>query len=142
MTMTQERAARTTYPAGVLVPRAAEPRADGWRTMPEAAWRTMPEASWRTVLEARWRERLDELTELCVAFHEAGGQAMIRQPNPSLRHLTRRAVHARQALAETDAALKRLTGGRFGECEDCAAQIPASSLTDVPETRYCPTCAA
>ena len=54
----------------------------------------------------------------------------------------RRAVAARQALAETDAALRRLARGTFGRCEDCAAEIPAANLAEVPETRYCPSCAA
>ena len=106
MTMTQERKGlleRTVVVPEAVVPEQREPEPDN--------------ARWRLVLEARWRERLHELTRLCVAFHEAGSQAL-SQPHPSLRHLTRRAVHARQALAETDAALKRLAAGSFGQCED------------------------
>lgn len=125
MTMMQERTALTAYTE--VVPARREPDLD--------------RARWRIVLEARWRDRLHELTQLCVAFHEAGTEALDQQPHPSLRHLTRRAVHARQALAETDAALKRLAGGAFGRCEDCAAEIPATSLRSLPETRYCPSCA-
>jgi DnaK suppressor protein len=99
-------------------------------------------ASWRALLEARWRERLHELTELCVAFHEAGAEGPASQRQPSLRQLMRRAVHARQALAETDAALRRLAIGIFGRCEDCSAPIPESKLLSSPEARYCPACAA
>jgi RNA polymerase-binding transcription factor DksA len=119
MTLTQERAVARQ-----------EPRPQP----PGGAW-------WRALLEARWRDRLQELTELCVAFHEAGTGAPTRR-HPSLRQLMRRAVHARQALAETDAALRRLAGGMFGRCEDCSAPIPESSLLSVPEARYCPGCAA
>ena len=125
MTIVQERTSLTA--PTVVVPARREPELDG--------------AGWRMELEARWRDRLHELTQLCVAFHEAGTEALDEQPHPSLRHLTRRAVHARQALAETDAALKRLAGGTFGRCEDCAADIPASRLRNLPETRYCPSCA-
>jgi RNA polymerase-binding transcription factor DksA len=95
-------------------------------------------ASWRALLEARWRDRLQELTELCVAFHEAGTEGPASQRQPSLRQL----VHARQALAETDAALRRLASGIFGRCEDCSAPIPESKLLSTPEARYCPACAA
>ena len=96
----------------------------------------------RTMLEVRWRDRLRQLTEQCVAFHESGTQAFTGQPRPSLRRLMRQSVVARQALGETEAALRRLTGGTFGRCEDCAVQIPAANLAEVPETRYCPSCAA
>lgn len=109
-------------------------------------------ARWRDVLEARWRERLQELTELCVAFHETGtaalgtvamrGAAMHGAVQPSLRRLMRRAVSARQALAETDEALRRLTDGTFGSCQDCGAEVPAAILLAAPETRYCARCAA
>jgi hypothetical protein len=94
------------------------------------------------MLEARWRDRLEELTELCVAFHESGPVAPASPPRPSLRRLMRRAVAARQALAETDAALRRVARGAFGWCEDCSAEIPAASLLSAPETRYCQGCAA
>ncbi len=125
MTMMAERTGLTA--CTLVVPARRVPELDG--------------ARWRVVLEARWRERLHELTQLCVAFHEAGTESVDQQLQPSLRHLTRRAVHARQALAETDAALKRLADGSFGHCEDCAAEIPVSSLRSLPETRYCPSCA-
>ena len=59
-----------------------------------------------------------------------------------LRRLMRRAVAARQALADTDAALRRVARGAFGWCEDCSAEISASNLLSAPETRYCQGCAA
>ena len=89
-----------------------------------------------------WALCAQRRAKLCVAFHEVGSQALGQQPHPSLRHLTRRAVHARQALAETDSALKRLAGGSFGRCEDCRAEIPDTTLRGLPETRYCSLCVA
>jgi RNA polymerase-binding transcription factor DksA len=125
MTMTQEHSGETAHTAVVPSPRGLE----------------LDAARWQVVLEARWRARLHELTELCVAFHDAAAETLAPQPHLSLRHLTRRAVHARQALAESDAALKRLAGGSFGRCEDCGAEIPVTSLRFEPEARYCPRCA-
>jgi DnaK suppressor protein len=135
MTVTQERKSlleRTVVSPGPVVPGPV---------VPEPRDPELDDARWRMVLEARWRERLHDLTKLCVAFHEAGSEAL-SQPYPSLRHLTRRAVHARQALAETDAALKRLAAGTFGRCEDCASEISGTTLRGLPETRYCPRCIA
>ena len=39
-----------------------------------------------------------------------------------------------------DAALARLSDGRYGHCEHCGAQIPAVRLLALPETRYCLPC--
>jgi DnaK suppressor protein len=100
-------------------------------------------ASWRAMLESRWRDRLQELTRRCVAFHETGARSVQDGPvQASLRRLMRQAVRARQALAETDDALRRLAGGTFGYCEDCAAQIQAALLLITPEARYCDRCRA
>jgi RNA polymerase-binding transcription factor DksA len=91
------------------------------------------------VLEARWRDRLQELTQLCVAFHET--EALDGTAQPALDRLMRQAVRSRQALAETDDALRRVAAGTFGYCEDCRAQIAAARLRCVPEARYCDGCA-
>ena len=102
---------------------------------------------WRAVLESRWRERLATVTELSLAYHNAAerppgehsarGQAGARQ----LRALMREAVAARRAMSDTEEALARLSAGRFGRCEQCAAGIPAAQLAQVPEGRYCARCA-
>jgi RNA polymerase-binding transcription factor DksA len=122
MTLTQDRPGHAIVPA----PRTQAPSTSTWRTM----------------LERRWRDRLRQLTEHCVAFHESGSEALGEQPRPSLRRLMRQSVVARQALGETEAALGRLTLGTFGRCEDCAVEIPAANLAVIPETRHCPSCAA
>jgi RNA polymerase-binding transcription factor DksA len=96
---------------------------------------------WRALLEARWRDRLVELTELSVAFHDAAAPAAGTQARESQRVLSRRAVVARYALAETDKALHRLTTGEFGRCEDCAGDIPHARLLAEPEARFCERCA-
>ncbi len=104
---------------------------------------TVGSARWRALLEQRWRDRLQELTEVCVAFHDAGTQLPLAgEPRTSLRMLSRRAVAARHALAETDRALSRLSAGEFGRCEDCAGEIQSGRLRQTPEARFCSRCAS
>jgi len=93
---------------------------------------------WRAVLEARWRIRLQEITELSMAYHgAASGDAEDRQA----RRLLRRAVAARQRLADTEEALGRVAAGIFGRCEQCDAPIADVLLAAAPESRYCARCA-
>jgi RNA polymerase-binding transcription factor DksA len=93
---------------------------------------------WRTVLEARWRVRLQEVTELSVAYH---GVATAGSADRDARRLLRQAVAARQRLAETEDALRRVAAGAFGRCEQCGARISETLLVAAPETRYCTRCA-
>jgi X-X-X-Leu-X-X-Gly heptad repeat protein len=102
---------------------------------------------WRALLEARWQARVREVTELSLAYHVAaaavpGGTGGGDEAHPEIRALLRRAVAARRRLADTEEALGRLAGGRFGSCEQCGAPIPAGLLGAAPETRYCPRCDA
>jgi len=108
---------------------------------------------WRALLEMRWRARLQEVTELALAYHEAAAAAghsaggsgegglQVQQRLRRLRRLQRRTVTSRRALADTEEALARLSAGRYGWCESCAGAIPAPRLAAAPETRYCARCA-
>jgi DnaK suppressor protein len=96
---------------------------------------------WRAILEARWRDRVQEVTELSLAYHGAAGDAPDGSADKRARQLARRTVAARQRLADTEDALDRLAAGNFGECEQCGAPIPVVVLFAVPESRYCPGCA-
>src|SRR5215469_5235557 len=100
--------------------------------------------TWRALLETQWRARLEVVTELSLAYHDAAAvtapASAGRPAEANLRQLLRRAVAARRALADTDDALARLAGGRYGICEDCAATIPAWLLVVAPEARYCLRC--
>jgi len=98
---------------------------------------------WRALLVARWEARLQELTELSLAYHGAaaapdGGGAGQRE----IQTLLSRAVAARRKLADVEEALGRLATGGFGQCEQCGSAIPAGLLAVIPETRYCPRCDA
>lgn len=103
-----------------------------------AVGRTLPGGSgsraWRVLLEARWQTRLQEVTELSLAYHGASQH--------DAQQALRRAVAARRKLADIEDALDRLTAGTFGACEECGSAIPAGLLAVSPEARYCPRCAA
>jgi RNA polymerase-binding transcription factor DksA len=92
---------------------------------------------WRAILEVRWRIRLQEVTELSMAYH---GAASGGTGHTDARRLLRRAVAARQRLADTEDALGRVAAGGFGRCEQCGAQITETLLVAAPETRYCGRC--
>jgi RNA polymerase-binding transcription factor DksA len=78
-----------------------------------------------------------------MAYHGAAadGPAPDNTQDKSARRLLRRAVAARQRLADTEEALGRVTAGTFGRCEQCADPIAQPLLAAVPETRYCGVCA-
>jgi len=102
---------------------------------------------WRSLLEDRWQARLQEVTELSLAYHDAAAAPALRagggeaQPaKRQLRRLLRQAVSARRALADTEDALTRLANGRYGRCEHCATALPPGVLAVEPEARYCERC--
>jgi RNA polymerase-binding transcription factor DksA len=101
---------------------------------------------WRSLLEARWQARLQEVTELSLAYHDAAAAPALstdgdaRPARRKLQHLLRQAVTARRALADTEDALTRLATGRYGSCEHCATALSAGLLALDPETRYCAQC--
>jgi DnaK suppressor protein len=47
----------------------------------------------------------------------------------------------RRRLAEIDAALERITGGRYGVCVACGRPIPAERLAARPSADRCVVCA-
>jgi RNA polymerase-binding transcription factor DksA len=97
----------------------------------------------------RWRARLQEVTELALAYHDAaaadgrgaGGSGDDGLQLQRLHRLQRRTVTSRRALADTEEALARLSAGRYGRCESCAGAIGVQRLAATPETRYCARCA-
>jgi RNA polymerase-binding transcription factor DksA len=108
------------------------PREDDRRSKPR----------WRSILEARWRLRLQEVTELSVAYHAATADAWDGIKDRRARQLLHQAIAARQRLADTEEALGRVAAGDFGRCEQCAAPIDEVLLAAAPEARYCLRCAA
>jgi RNA polymerase-binding transcription factor DksA len=100
----------------------------------------------RAQLEDRWRARLERVTELSLAYHDAAQQA--RQGSAGertraarrTRKLARAVVAERQALVEIEAALDRITRGQYGRCEQCREPISAALLASHPQARYCTAC--
>jgi RNA polymerase-binding transcription factor DksA len=87
------------------------------------------------------------VTALSLAFHDAAASAADRTArtgagSPRARQLARQAVAERQALAEIEAALGRLTAGQYGWCEQCGRPLAAALLSSQPEARYCAACAS
>ena len=74
-----------------------------------------------------------------MAYHTAASGGI---EDRQARRLLRRAVAARQRLADTEEALGRVAAGAFGRCEQCGTAIPEVLLAAAPESRYCPRCAA
>jgi RNA polymerase-binding transcription factor len=97
---------------------------------------------WRAILEARWRTRLQEVTELSVAYHAAAADTPGGIEDRHSRRLLAQAVTARQRLADTEDALGRLAAGDFGRCEQCLTPVPEALLATAPERRYCAHCTA
>jgi len=107
------------------------------------AMAAFPVAYWRELLSARWQAGLAQVTELSLAFlraAEAADAGPGRTAGRQVLRLQRGTVVARRALADTEEALGRLSAGRYGRCEQCAADIPADWLLRRPESRYCPGC--
>lgn len=107
------------------------------------AMAAFPVSYWRELLSARWQAELARVTELSLAFLQAAEAADAgpgRAAGRQVRQLGWRTVVARRALADTEEALGRLSAGRYGRCEQCAADIPAGWLLRRPEARYCPGC--
>jgi RNA polymerase-binding transcription factor DksA len=104
-------------------------------------------AQHRAHLESRWRARLERVTQLSLAYHDAAQLARDGAPSarPSAarraRLLARRTVAERQVLADIEAALDRLSNGQYGRCEQCHGPISAALLARQPQARYCPACA-
>jgi RNA polymerase-binding transcription factor DksA len=110
---------------------------------PRALPAATPRAHWRALLEARWRARLQEVTELSLAYHRAAAAAPDGLGGePQARRLLRRTVAARRKLADVEEALGRLAAGSFGRCEQCGSAIEPALLGAVPEARYCSRCSA
>jgi RNA polymerase-binding transcription factor DksA len=82
-------------------------------------------------LEAQFERHAQELFQLT------------RQRADPERHSSEAATaleSARQRVAETAAALKRMAEGTYGRCERCAGPIPLQQLEILPHTRFCLGC--
>ena len=104
---------------------------------------------WRGLLGSLRRQQQERATGLwlaCRDAREAAADAAGSGPDAAQTAWRRasamwhRAVAEWRALGEIEEALSRLAAGRFGWCQQCGAAIAAGRLTEMPQTRYCPSC--
>ena len=88
----------------------------------------------RTALEEQFERHTAELTALTIASSEPERNGYDRDT------VSARIASARQALADTTQALRRVAEGRYGVCERCQGDIPVERLEILPHARFCVPC--
>jgi RNA polymerase-binding transcription factor DksA len=88
----------------------------------------------RTMLEERYAVDTDRLTRMTV--HAALPQHFGRD----MRTLASQTASARQRIAETAHALRRMSEGTYGRCEDCDKAVPLGRLRATPHATQCTPC--
>jgi RNA polymerase-binding protein DksA len=106
-------------------------------------------AQLRGALKARQKELLEEIrnelvrsdqehyVDLAGKVHDSGDEAVA-----DLLNDVNLAVidHQIQALREVEAALLRISDGRYGQCEDCSAPVGFTRLESYPTATRCIAC--
>src|SRR5919205_4687254 len=80
----------------------------------------------RTMLEEQFAVHTNRLIELTVYGRLPGHGGH----DPDELHML--AAHARQGIADTAQALRRMTDGSYGICDDCRKLIPLGRLRSMP----------
>ena len=88
----------------------------------------------RTMLEEQFAVHTNRLTELTVYGRLPGHGGH----DPDVLQVL--AAGARQGIADTAQALRRMTEGSYGICEDCGKPIPLGRLRSLPHARQCVRC--
>ena len=88
----------------------------------------------RELLDRQFNEYTDQLTELTLHTRQPGHGG--HDPD-TLRRLIE---VARQGVADTAQALKRMSEGTYGVCERCGQDIPTARLEILPSARFCVPC--
>ena len=88
----------------------------------------------RLMLEERFTLHTNRLTELTAQSRLPGRGG---HDENVLKGLT---AAARQGIADTAGALRRMADGTYGVCEHCHNDIPLGRLRALPHARYCAPC--
>ncbi|HEX5201489.1 TraR/DksA family transcriptional regulator [Paractinoplanes rhizophilus] len=88
----------------------------------------------RTMLEEQFALHTQRLTELTVYGRLPGHGGYDRHTLDVL------AAASRQAIADAAGALRRMSEGTYGVCEDCGRPIPLGRLRALPHARHCTRC--
>ena len=99
----------------------------------------MIDAMGQYVVEAK-----DQLIRRRRSLHRQAGLPPLA--DPSARWLDTEAIPTpladvvRRELSEIDAALRRITEGRYGTCQACGGPMGLQRIRAIPEARYCTGC--
>lgn len=88
----------------------------------------------RTMLEEQFALQTNRLTELTIYGRLPGHGGY----DPHTLDLLATAV--RQGISDTAHALRRMSEGTYGICEDCGQAIPLGRLRAAPNARHCTRC--
>jgi RNA polymerase-binding transcription factor DksA len=88
----------------------------------------------RGMLEEHYAVDTDRLTRMTV--HAALPQHFGRD----MHTLAMQTASVRQRIAETAQALRRMSEGVYGRCEDCDRAIPLGRLRATPQAAQCAPC--
>jgi RNA polymerase-binding transcription factor DksA len=88
----------------------------------------------RAMLEEQYVLQTNRLTELTVYGRLPGHGGYDPHTLDALD------AAARQGIAETAQALRRMSEGTYGTCAGCGRPIPLGYLRVVPHARYCTRC--
>jgi RNA polymerase-binding transcription factor DksA len=88
----------------------------------------------RTMLEEQFAVHTARLTQLTVYAR------LPRHAGYDTHTLNVLAASSRQRIAETAYALRRMSEGTYGVCEDCRRPIPLGRLRAVPHAAHCTLC--
>ena len=88
----------------------------------------------QTMLEEQFTLHTNRLIELTVYAR------LPRRGGYDDRTLEASAAAARQGIADTAQALRRMSEGTYGRCEDCGRPIPLGRLRAQPYARHCTPC--
>ncbi|MEV0810488.1 TraR/DksA family transcriptional regulator [Micromonospora sp. NPDC050200] len=88
----------------------------------------------RDMLEEQFITHTNRLTELTVYGRLPGHGGYDPDALQAL------AATAREGIADTAQALRRMSEGTYGGCEGCHNDIPLDRLRALPHVRYCVSC--
>jgi hypothetical protein len=89
-------------------------------------------------------EAQDQLLRRRRSLHRQAGLPILA--DPSARWLDTEAIPTpqndlvRRELTEIDAALRRISEGRYGTCLACGGPLGLQRMRAIPEARYCTGC--
>lgn len=94
----------------------------------------------RENLEEQRRFRREQLRQIVGAPQAADDGSTGQEAAARFEVQVKLAASARMVLHDVEAALERLSAGRYGTCHLCTRSIGLARLTIVPQARYCARC--